>query len=111
MELDSKKMEELLKQGILVQDPEDEGKVIYHVPIHIKKEVILAGGFEAFASSSGWTKLIEKDGELIPNPVSSFEACNKIVWDFIKGIFKEIMLTKMREQAEKDVQAKVKELL
>lgn len=104
-------MEELLKQGILVQDPEDEGKVIYNLPIHIKKEVVLAGGFEAFASTSGWTPQVEQDGVMIANPVSSFHACNKIVWDYVKGIFKEIMLAKMREQAEQEVQAKVKELL
>lgn len=105
-------VDELLKSGIIEQDPNSEEKIIYKVPIHIKKNAVELGGFHAFAMSRGWTPTIPNDnGEPVENPISVFEACNSIVWDYVKGIFKEVMLTQLRVKAEEEAQAQVKELI
>jgi hypothetical protein len=105
-------VDQLLKNGVIEQDPENEDKIIYKVPIHIKKDAVEIGGFQAFAISRGWTPTIPNDnGEQVENPISVFEACNSIVWDFVKGIFKEVMLAQLRAKAEQDAQAQVRELL
>lgn len=101
------KVSELLESGVVVQDPEQEDRVIFNVPIYIKKAAVDLGGFEAFASQYNYQA--EIDGE--PNPISVHDFCTQIIWDFVRDVFKASMLTQARAQAEDQANAQIEALL
>lgn len=106
------KIDELLKDGTVIQDPENEDRVIFNVPIYIKKVAVDMGGFEAFAGAYGYTAKIKNEaGEEIDNPDTVHVACIKVIWNFVKEVFKASMLNQARAQAEDQAKAQIETLV
>lgn len=106
------KVSSLLDEGVVIQDPNNEDRVVFNVPIYIKKVAVEMGGFEAFAMQYGYTTTIkDKDGVEVINPESVHQACTKIIWDFVTDVFKASMLTQARAEAEKQAQSQIEALI
>ncbi len=103
-------VDDLLLDGTVIQDPENAEKVIFNVPVYIKKAAVNAGGFEAFAGQYGWTPTVkDENGDDVANPMPVYEKCQRIVLAFVTEVFKAAMFKQAeieaREQAEAAVEA------
>lgn len=94
-------VQELIDNEILVQDPDNEDRVIFNVPLYIKKEVVEAGGFFLFAQEYN-------KGQ---NPEAVFDDCIEIVWDFVRETFRNAMLRRARIEAETIASEQINNLL
>lgn len=97
------KVEDLISQGIVSQDPNKEERVIFNVPIYIPKAAIELGGFEAFAKAYGWSP--------DPSGIPAHEKCVQVIWDFVREVFRAQMLTQAQEQARQQATEQINQLL
>ncbi len=105
-------VDDLLLDGTVTQDPDNTEKVIFNVPIYIKKDAINAGGFEAFAGEYGWTPTItDQDQNVVPNPMPVYEKCRRIIWAFCTDVFKAAMFKQAEAQARAQAQAAVEAMI
>lgn len=105
-------VDDLLLDGTVIQDPDDADKVIFNVPIYIKKTAVDAGGFEAFADEYGWTPTVkDENGDDVANPMSVYEKCQRIIWGFVTEVFKAAMFKKAEKQAREQAQQAVEALI
>lgn len=101
------KVSDLIESGIVVQDPEQKDRVVFNVPIYIKKAAVELGGFEAFAGEYGYQA--EIDGEA--NPVTVHQFCTEVIWNFVRDVFKASMLAQARAQADAQANEQINQLL
>lgn len=85
------KVDDLLLAGAVVQDPEREDRVIFNVPIYIKKSVVNADGFEMFANGNGWTPDSEH---------TAIDFSVMVVWGFVRDQFRKAIKLIAEAQAE-----------
>lgn len=105
-------VDDLLADGTVIQDPEDADKVIFNVPVYVKKAAVNAGGFEAFAGEYGWAPMIkDEDGNDIVNPMTVYEKCQRIIWAFVTEVFKAAMFKQAEKQAREQAQTAVEALI
>lgn len=103
---------QLLTDGIVIQDPIDEDRVIFTVTLHIKKDAIRAGGFNAFAAEFGYEPTLEDEGGAsYPNPVSIYEFCKTVVRKYVTDVFRSAMLKKASHDARAEAEAILSQVL
>ena len=104
--------DDLLADGTVTQDPDNADRVIFNVPIYIKKDAVNIGGFEAFASYYQWTPTIkDADGNETPNPMSVYEKCQRAVWGFVADVFKAAIIQKAQQDAKAAAEAQISALI
>ena len=103
----------LIEQGIVTQDPVETDKVIFNVDVHIKKDAVNLGAFQAFAAQYGYTPQIKDPGTglMIDNPQTVYEKCKVIVWDFVREVFRGAMMKQAEDQARAQAKAAADSLI
>lgn len=105
-------VEQLLTDGILTSDPDDESRVIFTVTYHIKKAAVEAGGFQAFGKEFGYEETIHpEEGESYPNPVSLYEFCKTVVRKYVTDVFRSSILKKASQDARAQAEAILSQVL
>ena len=105
------KVDNLIKDNIVKEDPNNPNAILFDVSFSISKEAVEAGAFELFASYFGWAPTIVKstpekpivldeDGKavMIPNPMTAQEAGSVGLRSYATGILRDLFL-KQGEQA------------
>lgn len=108
------KVDDLLAAGTVTQDPDDADKVVFNVPLYIKKDAVNADGFEAFAGVYGWTAQIddpENPGTLIDNPVSVYDHSIQVIWGFVRDVFRGAMMKQAEAAAKEQAQTQIDALM
>lgn len=106
------KVQALTQEGLLQQDATDSERVVYNVPIRIKKTAIEAGALELFAKAHGWTEKILDDNEQeIDNPEKAHERCNQVVKDFVSQTFQSVMQIAAVKQAQEIADQQIRNLI
>lgn len=109
-------VDDLLANGTVTQDDIDPEKVVFNVPVKIKKLAVNAQGFELFAAGTGWTptvNVIVTDGDgnqtLVeePNPLSVHAWCIDVTRNWVKETFEGIIRKQAQEQADAQAAAQV----
>lgn len=104
-------VDDLLANGTVIPDPLSEEKVIFNVPIKIKKVAVNSNGFEIFATGLGWTPTVTIDGEEQPNPLSVHAYCIEATRNWVQSEFEGIIRRMAKEQAEAQASAQVAALI
>lgn len=99
------KVDDLLLEGMVTQDPDDADKVIFNVPLRISKAAVNANAFELFAGEYGWTATIadpeNPEGDSIANPESAIAKGVSV----IRGFASEVLRAALFKDAEKTAKA------
>lgn len=87
------KTEQLLANGTVYQDPDDDKRVVLDIPVFMTKEIVDLGGFEMFAAVGGWTP----DSKLDP-----VQFATSMVWDMIRGIIHKALSDQIDARANEE---------
>lgn len=105
------KCDDLLKDGIVTQDPDNEDRVVFTVPFYLKKVAVDADGFEAFASQYGWNPIVMTlDGTEIPNPQTAPQKVVAVLYDFARQVFESSIIKNAEAQARAQAQVLIDQL-
>lgn len=116
------KTDELIKDNIVKEDPDNPNAIIFDVSFSISKDAVEAGAFELFASYFGWAPTIVKStpeqpivldengkAVMVPNPVTAQEAGSAGLRGYAKAILRDLFLQQGaqagRQKAQQDFDA------
>lgn len=105
-------VDQLISEGVIVQDSEDSDRIVFTVTMHIKKAAIEAGGFQAFGAEFGYEAMITpEEGEAYPNPVTLYEFCKTVVRRYVTEVFRSAIIKKANGEARAQAEALLSQVL
>lgn len=105
-------LEDLLANGVVTEEPGNENRVIFNVPLLIPKDVINNNGLELFAKAYGWTETIMTQGlgTEEPNPVKDYEFGIEVIRKFAWEVLEAQLITQAQKQAADAVRQQIETL-
>lgn len=93
--------QQLINDGLAIENPNDSEEVIINIPIRVKKELIDLGGLEQFAGVYGWTPTVnDENGVEITNPVTVTDSCKQVIINFTRDVFDGVISRMIDEEAD-----------
>ena len=99
-------LENLLDDGVVTQDPDNEGRVVFNVPLLIPKDVINNNGLTLFAKAYGWTETVND----APNPVKDYEHGIEVIRKFAWEVLEAQLIQQAQKQAADTVKQQIEAL-